>query len=240
MLLATSLHEWRAGLTVGPRHMVSMLPFLMTLAVLGVARRRELVPWYVALAVLGMALIGITALTLPAFEVNFENPVASQAWFLLVSGLVSPNLGQLIGLSGAWSLAPLAALVVGVLIVLGHTAAVSGRRDFAWPGTGAALLASSWFVAVVLYEPDHPRLHRLFQGRILWQVDQLPRAAAYHEAALEGLETDSSIATLSKKDLLDAAVPSLVATYQELGDQSALDRLRARLERFAAQGGQTN
>jgi hypothetical protein len=36
--LALSVHDWRAGWTVGPRHMVSMLPFLATGVVLAVQR----------------------------------------------------------------------------------------------------------------------------------------------------------------------------------------------------------
>lgn len=238
--LAASLNDWRAGSTVGPRHMVTMLPFLMTLVVLGVARSRALLPWFAGTAILGMAFVGIATLTQPAFEKNFENPIASQAWFLFGSGLVSPNLGQLIGLSGALSLGPLAALLIVAMIALGRSAGAAGRRVVCWPSAGACLLALGWFIAVVMYEPDHPRLHRLLQGRMLWQVDQLPRAGANHEAALEGLETDQALTAVSKRELLDATVPNLIAIYQELGDQSALDRLKARIERMGGSDGPRN
>jgi hypothetical protein len=84
--LACSVHDWRAGWTVGPRHMVSMLPFLATGVVEAVRLHRRLAGALVVAGVVSLALVFVPTLTLPAFDVNFVHPFTSQALYLLGQG----------------------------------------------------------------------------------------------------------------------------------------------------------
>src|SRR4029453_575574 len=77
--LALSVHDWRAGWTVGPRHMVSMLPFLATGVVLAVLYWPRLAGALAVAGALSAALVFVRTMTLPAFDVNFPFPITQQA-----------------------------------------------------------------------------------------------------------------------------------------------------------------
>ncbi|MEK6642900.1 MAG: hypothetical protein AABZ08_03260 [Planctomycetota bacterium] len=223
MYLAMSLLVWRAGRTIGPRHMVSMLPLLMTLVVMGVSRRPMVRPWFVGLTILGTAIIGISTMTLPGFEENFENPFASQAMFLLGRGWVSPNLGQAIGLRGVWSLVPLALVFGGLLVYLTRTMNDAKRRLFTWSRVGAMALSIGWFGFVARHEPDHPALLTLLQGRTLGLLGEFRDSSVFLERAID---------LNPSQDFLQESVPQLLVNYQQLGDQRAVQRLEAKVRRI--------
>ncbi len=223
MYLAASLLVWRAGRTIGPRHMVSMLPFMMTLMVMGVARRPVLRPWFVGLTILGTALIGISTMTLPGFEENFENPFASQAMFLLRRGWVTPNMGQALGLRGAWSLVPWAAAFVVVVVYLGRTMKDAKRRLYSLGSFGAAALSIGWFGFVARYEPDHPAILSLFQGRTLGLLGEFRDSSVYLEHAID---------LNPSREFLQETVPQLLVNYRQLGDEAAVRRLEAKVRRI--------
>src|SRR5206468_1732749 len=71
MWLACSVVDWRAGWTVGPRHMVSMLPFLATGAVYAAARFPRLAGAFAVATAVSIAMVFVPTMTLPAFDVNF-------------------------------------------------------------------------------------------------------------------------------------------------------------------------
>src|SRR5262249_51334959 len=148
---------------------------------------------------------------------------------------VSHNLGQLIGLPRAISLLPMVIGLGAVLTILARRASSTGRRLISWSGIAAFIVAAAWFIGIINYESGHPRILALFQGKALWEVDQLPAAAPYLETSIANLETDPNIPIPTKVELFQMAVPVLRATYEELGDQASLQQLRARIERLQEQ-----
>lgn len=223
MLLAMSVFVWRAGRTIGPRHMVTMLPFLMTLVVLGVGRWPALRPWFVAGTIVSILMIGLSTLTLPGFEENFENPFASQALFLLKRNLVTPTIGSWAGLRGWMSLLPVALAVVGALAALGVAARREKRRVGSWGAVCATALSLAWFGLISTYEPDHPAVRTLFQGRTLGLLGEFRESSEYLERAIDLNPT---------VEFLQETVPQLLLNYGQLGDEAAKSRLEQKVRRI--------
>ncbi|MBI5763139.1 MAG: hypothetical protein HZA51_06410 [Planctomycetes bacterium] len=225
MLLAMSVYVWRAGRTIGPRHMVTMLPFLMTLVVLGVGRWPALRPWFVAGTIVSIVVVGLSTLTLPGFEENFENPFASQTLFLLKRNLVTPTIGLWVGLRGWASLLPVGVAVFGSLVALGVWARREKRRLASWGAACAAALSLAWFGFVATYEPDHPAVRTLFQGRTLGLLGEFRESSEYLERAIDLNPT---------VEFLQETVPQLLLNYGQLGDEAAKSRLEQKVRRIEA------
>ncbi len=183
--LALSVLNWRAGWTVGPRHTVDMLPFLMTGVVLAVHRFPVLRPYYLVSAIAGMIFIVPTTLALPGFEVNLENPLLSQTAFLLGQGYVSPNLGTSIGLPATLSLLVPGGLALFTTAVILRGAAKGEHRPQMSHLSGAALLGVLLVSMVVLGRSDPLSVRLYNQGVLLEQVDQEHAAVERLERALE-------------------------------------------------------
>lgn len=175
--LAMSVHDWLAGWTIGPRHMVSMLPFLVTLTLFAADRIRILAALLIPFAVAGILLNLMAAYTLPAFDVNFENPLADQAAFLLSRGLLSPTIASALGLGPLAGLC-LAALAIsggGALTTLALKRPVTLRDSIPF---SLACLGAVWFLTTILTARPQERWHAAyFQGRTLEGIDR-PRDAA--------------------------------------------------------------
>ncbi len=223
MLLAMSVYVWRAGRTIGPRHMVTMLPFLMTLVVSGVGRWPALRPWFVAGTIVSVVVIGLSTLTLPGFEENLENPFASQALFLLKRNLVTPTIGSWVGLRGWASLLPVAVAIVGTIAAIGVAARREKRRVASWGAVSATVLSLAWFSFIATYEPDHPAIKTLFQGRTLGLLGEFRESSEYLERAIDLNPT---------VEFLHETVPQLLLNYGQLGDEAAKTRLEQKVRRI--------
>ncbi len=117
VLFISALVFWRGGWQMGPRYITAMLPFLLpaiaaTLqALVAHPVRRGLA---LGLGGVGIAIYAGSAVEFPHFPEKFKNPVYEVTVRLLGDGLAAPNLGMVLGLPGAWSLVPYAALVLAV------------------------------------------------------------------------------------------------------------------------------
>ena len=219
--LALSVHDWRAGWTVGPRHMVSMLPFLASGVVLAVLYWPRLAGALAVAAALSVALVFVPTMTLPAFDVNFPFPIAQQALFLLKEGIVSPNPGISLGIPGAWSLLLPALLAAGALVFvlvvafrerakLDLTAAVAA---FVVLGAGSRLIPS--------FEKPLPEPMELyFQGRVLRQVDAPGRAGALFERAV-AITSSPGV----RREVADHCYPEAAMAYNDVSDYASMARV---------------
>lgn len=219
--LALSVHDWRAGWTVGPRHMVSMLPFLATGVVLAVLRYPRLAGALAAAGTLSAALVFAPTMTLPAFDVNFIFPITSQALFLMGQGVVSPNPGVALGLPGAWSLLPPALLIAGALVfTLFHAWREKARIDLLTViATVLVLAGASWFVGS-FQKPLPEPMKLYFQARVLKQVDAPRLAASVFEHAVD-IATDS----VTRREVADHCYPEAAMAYSDAGDVASMRRV---------------
>lgn len=114
LLVQAGMTNWRAGWSVGPRYSVVVAPLLAA----SVAWLWKALPNRAAVPLVG-GLVGASVLTcavsgavFPHYPPAYDNPVFELALPLLQAGHAPYNAGRLVGLPGAWSLVPLAVLVV--------------------------------------------------------------------------------------------------------------------------------
>jgi hypothetical protein len=120
LLFTSSLTFWRGGWCAGPRYVTVLAPFLT----IGIALVWERIGrWLAATAVLGGLVIAsvfmnaVSAALFPHYPPQLRNPIFQLALPLVGRGFVPYGLGWLLGLRGAWSLAPLAAVIVAALVM---------------------------------------------------------------------------------------------------------------------------
>ncbi|MDP8237077.1 MAG: hypothetical protein P9M08_11885 [Candidatus Erginobacter occultus] len=122
LLFLAAFSDWEGGWSMGPRHLVPLLPFLATGVVYGLARIRpeRRVVWGTVLAAAGLISIGFTfvgTVTFPYFPKEFLNPLYDPAGKLLQAGRIAPTVGELFGLRG-WSRILPAAIPAALLAAL--------------------------------------------------------------------------------------------------------------------------
>lgn len=219
--LALSVVDWRAGWTVGPRHMVSMLPFLATGVVLAVERYPRLGGALVVSGLLSMILLFAPTMTLPAFDVNFVHPITDQALFLLRQGIVSANPGLSLGLPGAWSLLLPGLLVAGgIVYVLYHALRARAVIDpVAIVACLVTLGAAGWLVSAAYPRQPEP-ITMYFQARLLKLVDAPRLAGSWYERAVER-SPDANI----RRQMADRLYPEAADLYGGMGDFDAVRRI---------------
>jgi hypothetical protein len=210
--LAMSVHDWKAGLTVGPRHMVSILPFLMTGVVWAVLRVKSLAIVFVGLALPSLGIILLTLLSMPVYEVNFSNPVTGQVLFLIGGMFLAPNLGMLVGLP------LLISILLPLLAVVGTLGFLLIRSDaFAWQrGLIVGVIAVAYSVLVWQYDPDPPAKTAAFRGSVLRRTDHIGASRKHLEETLERWPDPSTAGHV---------VPELWRIYAEDEDHAAAERI---------------
>lgn len=150
-----SIVYWGGGASVGPRHLVPMLPFLA----IPLARTVRPLPWlFFPLFVVSAFYMLLATATEPRVGYEFANPARdlfAASWLdgrlalnrgglfdtqhpahLLTADSTAFNLGKLAGLPGAWQLAPLLAwwLGIGALLLRAVVRADASGPSFAPPG----------------------------------------------------------------------------------------------------------
>lgn len=113
LLFNSSYYFWDGGVSLGPRHFTPALPFLAYPVAFAMRKR----PWSVAapgLIWLSVAIVGICCVTVLVFLPGVQNPILDLAVAHLLHGPTPNNWGMVLGLHGAWSLAPLAFLECGL------------------------------------------------------------------------------------------------------------------------------
>jgi hypothetical protein len=135
LVFLSGLSFWRGGWQFGPRYVTVMLPFLLpaiaaTLAWLDGRGGWRAIGW--AAVAVGVAVYALGVATFPHFPEKFHNPLYELVLKLLSDGLVAPNLGSALGLSGLASVAPWFALVAGLWLAAAVGAGGAARwRDVA-------------------------------------------------------------------------------------------------------------
>lgn len=142
LLFASSWDTSTSGWSVGPRHLVGWVPFLIgpTATALCWLRDRpgalgpRLAGAACGLCVSSMLLFGVVCVTYAHFPPEYENGPFQLSLPLLRSGYVVHNLGSfLLGTSRVWTLVPVALALVGTIVGLGllwpGRASIRGRLE---------------------------------------------------------------------------------------------------------------
>ena len=132
--------NWHGGWNVGPRYVVSAIPFL-ALPLLYAETSA------VTLLLMGASLAAVVpiALTFPFPDRSFALPWATLGWSLLRDGLVAPNVLHLVA-------RPLAIAVPAAIVVAAVTVAARRRALYVLAGAAVMIVASAAFVK--LHPPD--------------------------------------------------------------------------------------
>lgn len=109
VILISSYSYWHGGWALGPRHLASIVPFLIIPAALGCNTYRKLGH---GLAVLSMTLTGLGTLLKPLIPEGNTSPITDVYWPMIKTGDIRENIGMFIGLEGWMSVAPLIAATV--------------------------------------------------------------------------------------------------------------------------------
>ncbi len=122
LLFNSAFSDWEGGWSMGPRHLVPLIPFLMTAimylaAKASVAGRRIFALAAAPLGTISIVFMGLGVSVFPYFPKEFSNPLYDLSLRFLLRGRFAPNAGEFFGLFGPKSLLPLAA-IMGVLIVV--------------------------------------------------------------------------------------------------------------------------
>jgi hypothetical protein len=160
-------------------------------------------------------------MTLPAFDVNFVTPTTSQALFLAKRGLVSPNPGISLGLSGAQSLvlpALLAAIALG--LVLFHAFRARARIGIISAVVAAVVLAGAAWIIGTSYPPLPRPMEIFFQAHLFKLLDQPTLAASMYEAAVVFVPDPAF-----RRQVADHAFPEAALIYSDLGDVVGMQRV---------------
>ncbi len=152
LLFISSINFWRGGWQLGPRYITAMLPFLVppiAVTLGAVARWPALRGAALGLGGVGVFIYTASIVEFPHFPEKFKNPLYEVTLRLIGDGLAAPNLGQLAGLPGGWSLVPFALLVAALwgaallgprgawrprLVAVGVAVAVTGAVVLAYGG----------------------------------------------------------------------------------------------------------
>ena len=157
-----SIVYWGGGASVGPRHLVPLLPFLA----LPLARAVRSLRWlFTPLFIVSLFYMLLATATEPRVGYEFANPprdLFAASWLagrfalnrgvlfdvehgMLTTDSTAFNLGKLLGLPGAWQLAPLLLWWLGVGALLLRAAAradaAPDAAPRAWPRSALAALA---------------------------------------------------------------------------------------------------
>lgn len=144
VLFVSSINFWRGGWGVGPRYITAMLPFMLPpIAALFTKLDKELVRGALAgTIVVGVVIYAMSAATFPYWPESMQHPLYDVTFHLLADNLAAPNVGNVVGVTSAWSLVPYVLVVGGVL---GYAI----QRACGW--RGLAMAAGIGCVILALY-----------------------------------------------------------------------------------------
>ncbi len=113
-LFLSAFSDWEGGWSMGPRHLVPLLPFLMTALIFQLGRMgrkatSRLVTILAPLALVSIVFTFAGTASFPYFPKEMKNPLFEIAAFFLGRGVSAPSLGTLAGLKEIISLVPPAA-----------------------------------------------------------------------------------------------------------------------------------
>ncbi len=145
LLAICSMNNWRGGWTIGPRYLVTVIPFIGWAALEGLevaARRFPVLALSAALGTTAVALAasGLPSVYYPHLPPEIERPLPELFAVLIAHGYAPYNAGNLLGLFGTPSMLPLLAVAVGSLLLILRSSPAASRKRVA---AGALLLAAA-------------------------------------------------------------------------------------------------
>ena len=133
---------WEGGWSIGPRHLIPMLPFLCVPVAWALERMWHRPPSRAAAGSLVVASVVIVWIqTVGGWDFpadSIAHPLTQYSLPHLLRGELSLNVGMALGLDGLASLIPWLALVLAVVAVVPRVLAGGDERAVRPPGTGAA------------------------------------------------------------------------------------------------------
>jgi hypothetical protein len=131
------INFWRGGWQLGPRYITAMLPFLLPPVAMAMSAAATRWAWrglVLGLIGVGVVVYAVSAAEFPHFPEAFGDPIWDLVVGLIADGHAGPTALSLVGAHGAWTLLPLAALVLGVVgVALLRGASPRGRlASLAW------------------------------------------------------------------------------------------------------------
>jgi len=154
ILLYSGYPNWQGGWSVGPRYIVSVIPFFAFALLFG--KRNRLEPLLLGFSVAAVALI---SLVFPFVPLEFSLPWGTLSLPLLTRGLVAPNLLHLV-----WRPA---AIAVPLLLVAAAVAAATGRRG--WIAAAGAVLAAGIGVFAAMHASPRERIERAYIADVYFE-----------------------------------------------------------------------
>ncbi|HET7503086.1 MAG TPA: hypothetical protein VFK02_18825 [Kofleriaceae bacterium] len=118
LLFVSSINFWRGGWEIGPRYIAAMLPFLLPAVATQLqawAPRRAWIGVAGGAIGVGVAVYVLSSATFPYWPDSVRHPLYDVTFRLLGDGLVAPNLGSALGVTGIAGVAPCLAIAAGVL-----------------------------------------------------------------------------------------------------------------------------
>lgn len=125
LLFNLTFHAWTAGWGVGPRYLVPAMPFLMIFAVAGYRRFPRIAVVLILISILSMFAVTAVRAQWPArlFGPPYGDDAVAESIKRLTMGQIartegSTNVGLLLGMPGAWSLIPPAAVIAALAVAI--------------------------------------------------------------------------------------------------------------------------
>jgi hypothetical protein len=180
-LVITFMNNWRGGWTVGPRYLVTVIPFVAWMAAAGwdaAARRAPVVATGIAtgLGAAGLVASGVPSALYPHVPEAFTRPIPQLFAVLVGHGYAPHSLGTMLGWTARTSLVPLAA--IGACAALLPLGVVTGSLRRAAAAAIAILVAGAALAPIAIGPPLSPRGRRM-----LAHVTRTWRPAGRDEAA---------------------------------------------------------
>ncbi|MEA1928650.1 MAG: hypothetical protein U9N73_10625 [Candidatus Auribacterota bacterium] len=119
----SAFSDWEGGWSMGPRHLVPILPFLTTAVVFYLGKTtgsfRKVLIWFLAVtSLIAIFLTFVGTVVFPYLPKEFKNPLYDLSWQFLTMGKFAPTIGEFCGLTGFYRLLPLIILVGALIVIL--------------------------------------------------------------------------------------------------------------------------
>lgn len=164
---------WRGGWTLGPRYIVGFVPFAAFAIAVAASRLAAMAPRATAIALSGAVTASVfvtftCSLVSQGFPFEFYNPFVEVALPMVRDGWVARNAGNLLGLHGLWSVAPLLLIVAALL--LGALLAGPPSPALARVSRAAVAALFATVIVVALTVPERPWTKQK-AGMVRWLQD---------------------------------------------------------------------
>lgn len=123
VLFYSAFINWEGGWSMGPRHLVPLIPFLVTAIVFLISTadlsgRRKIAGVLTILAIISILFTFVGSNIFPHFPIIFKNPLYEFSWWFLERGILGPTVMGWFEFRGLPSMVPLTIIVVILLVIM--------------------------------------------------------------------------------------------------------------------------